>query len=95
MTTKRNALAGMVIALIVGGAAGGAIGGRLGYQAGFAAVLNDALSYDARDVASHVASLRALRAGEADKAIESIETGMDDTLRARMVSSIFERDLYK
>lgn len=137
MTLARNTVAGMLVALVVGAAAGGAIGGRMGYQAGVAAILNEALSFDARDVVSHVASLRALRSGERDKAIEGIETGMDDTLvmfdpetpftdlrpetaahlrkaieeakayrleypharqdsvRAKMVNSIFARELYK
>jgi hypothetical protein len=43
-------------------------------------ILNECLDKDARDVQSSVVTLRHLRAGERDRALEALEAQMDDAL---------------
>ena len=49
-------------------------------ERGMSSVVDMALHKDARDVQSQVLTLKHLRAGETDQAIEALETNMDDGL---------------
>ena len=82
MTTRQKTLmlTALVLAFTVGGIAGAAFGGYGGYRAGKALILNEVLRRDAWDIRTRVAILRQLRTGQRDKAIEAIETGLDDVL---------------
>lgn len=82
MTTKQKMLLliGLTLAFAVGGITGAAVAGYRGYEAGKTLILNEALRRDAWDIRTRVAILRQLRTGQSDKAIEAIETGLDDVL---------------
>jgi len=69
-----------VLLLVLGIVLGAAGGGYYGVRFGHASILNECLDKDARDVRSSVATLRHLRAGERDRAIEVLEAQMDDAL---------------
>src|SRR5262245_16621866 len=66
----------LVVGLVIGGLAGGYAGARQG--AGW--VLNDAMHQASRDVERMVATLKQVRAGERDAAVERLEAWMDDAL---------------
>ena len=67
--------------IIAGAVLGIAAGGYGGWRyANSAAVLNQCLYADARQVQTSVAALKLLRAGEQPLALEAIEAGMDDLL---------------
>ena len=69
-----------LLLLVVGVVLGAAGGGYYGVRTGHASILNECLDKDARDVQSSVATLRHLRAGERDRALEALEANMDDAL---------------
>jgi hypothetical protein len=69
-----------VLLLVLGVLLGAAAGGHYGVRSGHASILNECLDKDARDVQSSVVTLRHLRAGERDRAVEQLETSMDDAL---------------
>ena len=73
---KERLLLGIVLSLAVGLI----IGGYGGFRLGKATVLNNVLHKDALEVQSHIITLKHLRAGQTDKAIEVIEAGLDDDL---------------
>jgi hypothetical protein len=76
MIGKKLLLASMLGAFVFGAAGGLAIG----HRAGSAAILNEALAKDARDVVARIAILGHVRSGEQKPAIEKLETGLDDLL---------------
>lgn len=69
-----------VLLLVLGVLLGAAGGGYYGVRSGHASILNECLDKDARDVQSSVVTLRHLRAGERDRALEVLEANMDDAL---------------
>jgi len=71
---------GGVFIFLVSCATGLAVGGYMGFSYGASFIINGALSRDAREVEARIATLRDLRAGEKDKAIERLETGLSDIL---------------
>jgi hypothetical protein len=73
---KKRLLLGIALSLV----AGLVIGGYGGFRLGKSSVLNNVLQKDAREVQSHVSTLKYLRDGQTDKAIEVIEAGLDDDL---------------
>ena len=80
MAGKGKQLIGLALVFIVGGGLGLVIGGYWGFQRGFTTILNEALTLDAKDVRSHVATLKHFRVGEGDQAAEALEAHMDDEL---------------
>ena len=73
---KKRLLLGIVLSLAVGVI----IGVYGGFRLGKSPVLNNVLQKDAREVQSLIITLKHLRAGQTDKAIEVIEAGLDDDL---------------
>ena len=73
---KKRLLLGIALSL----AAGLIIGAYGGFRLGKSPVLNNVLKKDAREVQSHVSTLKYLRDDQTDKAIEVIEAGLDDDL---------------
>ena len=69
-----------VLLLVLGVLLGAAAGGYYGVRSGHASILNECLDKDARDVQSSVVTLRHLRAGERERALEVLEARMDDAL---------------
>jgi hypothetical protein len=69
-----------VLLLVLGVLLGAAGGGYFGVRSGHAVILNQCLDKDARDVQSSVVTLRHLRAGERERAVEALEARMDDAL---------------
>jgi hypothetical protein len=69
-----------VLLLVLGVLLGAAAGGYYGVRTGHASILNECLDKDARDVQSSVVTLRHLRAGERERAVEVLEARMDDAL---------------
>ena len=76
MIGKKLLFVSMLAAFVFGVAGGLAIG----YRAGTAAILNDALVKDARDISTRISILGHMRSGEQKQAIEKLEAGMDDLL---------------
>jgi hypothetical protein len=66
--------------VVVGIVLGVAAGGYAGWRHGNAAILNQCLYADARQIQTAVAALKLLRAGERPLALEALEAGVDDTL---------------
>jgi hypothetical protein len=66
--------------LILGAVVGVAAGGYGAWRYASAAVLNQCLYADARQVQTAVAALKLLRAGDRPLALEALEAGVDDTL---------------
>lgn len=66
--------------VIVGAILGIAAGGYGGWRYGNAAILNECLYADARQIQTAIAALKLLRAGERPLAVEALEAGMDDIL---------------
>lgn len=75
-----KALAGVLAGIIVGAVLGLVVGWGLGMERGASSIVDMSINKDARDVQSQVATLKHLRAGEIDQAIEVIEANMDDQL---------------
>ena len=75
-----KALVGVLAAIIAGAALGLAVGWGLGMERGASSVVDTTINKDARDVQSQIATLKHLRAGEIDQAIELIESNLDDQL---------------
>jgi hypothetical protein len=69
-----------VLMLLLGAVIGAAAGGYAGLRSGNAAILNECLHKDARDVQKSVVTLKHLRAGERDPAVELLEARIDDAL---------------
>lgn len=80
MTSRSKLLLGLALAFIIGAVIGLVGGGYGGLRLGKSSILNECLSKDARDVQISVVTLKHLRAGKRDKAIESLEARMDDVL---------------
>jgi hypothetical protein len=79
-------MTGKVVMLVLGVVLGAAAGGYAGARYGSGLIINDALHKDARDIQKTVATLKHLRAGERDQAVELIE--------ARMVADLLSRGRY-
>jgi hypothetical protein len=69
-----------VLLVVVGIVLGIAAGGYAGWRHGNAAILNECLYADARQIQTVVAALKLLRAEERPLALEALEAGMDDIL---------------
>ena len=69
-----------VLILLLGVIAGAAAGAYGGFRAGNAPILNECLYKDARDVQEAVVTLKHLRGGERELAVELLEARMDDVL---------------
>ena len=80
MKSRSKSLLGFALAFLIGAIVSLVIGGYSGAHVGASVVLNNALYKDARDVQSQVITLRHLRAGETDQAIEVLEAHLDDDL---------------
>ena len=80
MDSKRKMLFVVVFTFLAGCAIGLTIGGYQGFRFGTSLIINESLAKDAREVERGIAILRQLRAGEHDPAIETLETGLSDTL---------------
>jgi hypothetical protein len=72
----------IALTFVVGCITGLAIGGYQGYRVGTSTILNDALSKDAREVGIRITTLKELRAGQRDQAIDRLETGLAGILIA-------------
>jgi hypothetical protein len=73
-------MTGKILLLLAGAIVGAAAGGYGGLRYGSASILNECLQLDARDVQKSVVTLKHLRAGERDQAVELLEARMDDAL---------------
>ncbi len=80
MEKKGRTLVGGIVGILLGTVLGLVIGGAVGMERGMSSVVDRALHKDARDVQSQIVTLKHLRAGETDQAIEVIEANMDDQL---------------
>jgi hypothetical protein len=69
-----------IMMLLLGAVVGAAAGGYGGVRYGSAWIVNECIHKDARDIQKTVVTLKHLRAGERDQAIELIEARMDDDL---------------
>jgi hypothetical protein len=70
----------LLLSIVLSLAAGVIIGAYGGFRLGKSPVLNNALQKNAKDVQAHVAALKHVREGRADKALEVIEADLDDDL---------------
>ncbi|MES9936617.1 MAG: hypothetical protein ABW153_09240 [Sedimenticola sp.] len=75
-----KALVGVLAGIIVAAVLGLFVGWSLGMERGESSIVDMTVNKDARDVQSQIATLKHLRAGEIDQAIELIEANMDDQL---------------
>ncbi len=80
MESRSKLLLGLDLVFLVGAIVGLVIGGYGGARFGMSFVLDESLYKDARDVQSQVVTLKHLRAGETDRAIEALEAHLDDDL---------------
>jgi hypothetical protein len=80
MVNQRKVLIGIISSFIVGCVIGLVVGGHQGFRYGTSAVVREALAKDAREVKARIATLRHLRVGEQDQALETLETGLSDLL---------------
>lgn len=80
MESRSKSRLGFALVFLVGAIVGLVIGGYGGARFGMSNVLDESLYKDAGDVQSQVVTLRHLRAGETDKAIEVLEAHLDDDL---------------
>ncbi len=80
MESRSKSLLSLALVFLVGAIVGLVIGGYGGARFGMSFVLDKSLYKDARDVQSQVVTLRHLRAGETDQAIEALEAHLDDDL---------------
>jgi len=80
MESRSKSLLGLALMFLVGAIVGLVIGGYGGARFGMSFILDESLYKDARDVQSQIVTLRHLRAGETDQAIEVLEAHLDDDL---------------
>jgi hypothetical protein len=80
MTGKGKLLLGLTVVFLVGAVLGVVGGGYGGYRLGTSRILNECLVKDAKAVRSHAVTLKHLRAGEGDRAVELLEAHLDDDL---------------
>ena len=71
---------GVIAGISIGIILGFTVGFGLGTERGASSVLEMAINKDARDVQSQIKTLKHIRAGEIDQALEIIEANMDDQL---------------
>jgi hypothetical protein len=76
----RRKVGGFILLFAAGCVIGAAAGGYAGFTRGRAIILNEALCRDAREVGSRISILRQLRDGAQERAVESLETGLNDLL---------------
>lgn len=80
MVSRQTFLVAVALTFLAGCAIGLATGGYAGLRWGASIIIEEALHKDAREVATRIATLRQVRAGERDQAIEKLETGLSDIL---------------
>lgn len=80
MTSRSKLLLGLALAFIIGAVIGLVGGGYGGLRSGKSSILDKCLYRDARVVQSHIVTLKHLRVGERDPAIELLEAELDDDL---------------
>ncbi len=73
---------GLALAFVVGIVLGLATGGYRGFCSGKSLILNQCVPRDAKAIGSRITTLKHLRAGEKDRAIELLEAELDDNLVA-------------
>src|SRR5687767_9618676 len=71
---------GLAVAFLAGSAVGVTLGVQRGFRSGMSLILNEALSRDAHEVGSRIATLKQLREGKQNQALEGLEAGLNDTL---------------
>ena len=71
---------GWILAVVAAAIISAAGGTYFGFSLGVRTILNDALYKDALDVESSMTGLKALRTGDREQAIETLEAHMDDVL---------------
>lgn len=80
MENRSKSLLGLALVFLVGAIVDLVISRYGGARFGMSFVLDKSLYKDVRDVQSQVVTLRHLRAGETDQAIEVLEAHLDDVL---------------
>lgn len=80
MENRTKFIAGLSVAFLVGAAGGLALGGYGGFRLAAGSILDGCVSRDAREIQTRVATLKDLRAGRHEQAIELIESDLDDAL---------------
>jgi len=71
---------GLAAAFVAGALVGLSAGGYIGFRKGFSMILDECMSKDAKEAQSMLSALKDLRSGDTTKAIETVESRLDDQL---------------